>query len=297
VCCPLNRKDAETETVIYSNRVIKLNPKDPNAYLKRSNLYENFEKHEQALEDCDRAIELNPEEANAYFHRASVYESLEKYEQAIEDCNRAIELNITFADAYAMRGVVYLRLEEFKRAILDCDHAIKLNPNIDYVFYIRGMAYLWVRESDNALDSFNRRWNLNQTNMKVAYLIAWLRMGKERSGLEIANQLQSDALYNPQDYGAFVSRGIALGLQERLEEGLIELERAIPLEPDVPGAYFWKGILTVYQGHYQKSIESIEKSLEVGLPPILLTPLYWLKKDRPDFFEKHARSLLEQYGV
>jgi len=41
----------------------------------------------------------------------------------------------------------------------------------------------------------------------------------------------------------------------------------------------------------------IEQALSVGLPPMLLTPLYWLEKDRPDFFEKYAKALLERYGV
>ena len=45
------------------------------------------------------------------------------------------------------------------------------------------------------------------------------------------------------------------------------------------------------------AMEAIEKSLEVELPPILLTPLYWLETDRPEFFAQYAKPLLERYGV
>jgi hypothetical protein len=45
------------------------------------------------------------------------------------------------------------------------------------------------------------------------------------------------------------------------------------------------------------AVEAIEKALGVGLPPVLLMPLYWLERDRPDFFGEYARPLLEKYGV
>ena len=54
-----------------------------------------------------------------------------------------------------------------------------------------------------------------------------------------------------------------------------------------------------YPGRYQIAIEAIEKSLIVGegLPPVLLTPLYWLERDRPDFFHQFARPLLKKYDM
>jgi hypothetical protein len=39
----------------------------------------------------------------------------------------------------------------------------------------------------------------------------------------------------------------------------------------------------VLQDAVQAVMDAVEKALEVGLPPVLLTPLYWLEKDLPDF--------------
>jgi hypothetical protein len=63
--------------------------------------------------------------------------------------------------------------------------------------------------------------------------------------------------------------------------------------------YFWKGMLCAYfyRGRNLVGMESVEKALEVGLPPVLLTPLYWLEKDLPDFYEQHAAPLLARYDV
>ena len=43
------------------------------------------------------------------------------------------------------------------------------------------------------------------------------------------------------------------------------------------------------------AIEAINTALAVGLPPLLLAPLYWLENDRPNFFSEYAAPLLLRY--
>jgi tetratricopeptide (TPR) repeat protein len=132
-------------------------------------------------------------------------------------------------------------------------------------------------------------------------MVIWLEMSKERAELKVAEQLDKLAMADPHHYIAYVCRGLALGLRGNLKDGLAELEQALLLEsPSEPWhVYFWKGMLCAYyyKGRYQQAVEAIEKALEVELPPVLLTPLYWLEKDRADFFEQYARPLLEKYGI
>ena len=40
---------------------------------------------------------------------------------------------------------------------------------------------------------------------------------------------------------------------------------------------------------------AIEKALEKGLPPVLLTPLKWFAQDRPDFYRKYVVPLMALY--
>ncbi len=98
---------------------------------------------------------------------------------------------------------------------------------------------------------------------------------------------------------ARVCKGVALSLRGKLKEGLAELEQALSLKPEEWDAYFWKGMLYAYyyRGRNPAAMEAVEKALEVGLPPVLLTPLHWLEKDLPDFYEQHAAPLLAQYEV
>ena len=103
-----------------------------------------------------------------------------------------------------------------------------------------------------------------------------------------------------QEYIALVCQAIALGLRNKPEKGLEELDKAITLMPEKGYPFFWKGILSAYHttpSDAKDAIESIQQALVLGLPSILLTPLYWLEHDRPDWFSQYARPLLDQYGV
>lgn len=102
-------------------------------------------------------------------------------------------------------------------------------------------------------------------------------------------------------YIAHVCRGMALGLRGRLKERLEEMGQAIVAEPGEYDGYFWQGMLRAFyyrqQAHEQETIAVIEKALEIGLPPVLLLPRYWLEVDQPDFFTRCAKPLLERMDV
>jgi hypothetical protein len=90
-------------------------------------------------------------------------------------------------------------------------------------------------------------------------------------------------------------------MQGNLKEGLRVLEQAITQNPGEYDAYFWKGMLLAYyyqgQTHAETAKALVEQALTLGMPPVLLTPLYWLEIDKPDFFVKCAEPLLERYEI
>ncbi len=283
------------------DRAIALDPNDAKVYYNRGNAYADLKEHRRAIQDYDRAIELDPNFVFAYGNRGNAYADLKEYRRAIQDYDRVIELDPNDARAYYNWGLAYRDLKEYRRAIQDYDQAIALDPNLATAYYNRGIAHLRLKNATQAGADYSRSYELNPANINSAWMREWVGMGKQRADLEMARRLEALAATNPQHYVAYVCRGVALGLRGRLKEGLGEVERAIPLEPEEWDAYFWKGMLSAYYYQGQVRLEEaramIERSLSVGLPPVLLKPLYWLEKDKPDFFEKYDRPLLERYGV
>ena len=290
------------------NRAIELDPKNAYSYRGRGYTYTELKDYQRALEDYNRAIELDPKNGEYYSGRGFIYSCLKEYERALEDCDHAIELNPASNYVYGQRGAIYVDIKEYQRAIQDFNHSATLVSTISpALYYNRGVAYLHLGDIKQAKADLRRRCEMKPVNLDAALLVEWISMGKQRPDIETAERLERIAKADLQHYVSFLCRGLALGLRGKLKLGLVEIEKAIPLvavtkssvHGDGAEAYFWKGILCAYyyQGRYEAAIEAIEKSLALDLRPILLTPLYWLEKDRPDFFEQYARSSLERYNL
>ncbi len=281
------------------NQALTLDPKDANTINNRGATYSDLKEYQQAIEDYDRAIELDPKYASAYYNRGNAYSDLKEYRRAIADYDRAIELDPKYARAYFNRGNAYSDLKEYRQAIEDYDRAIDLDPKFAGAYYNRGLAFLFLKNTEQARADYARCWELDPTNVNAAWMAEWAGMGKERSGAELAKRLEDFTIVDSQQYVAHVCKGVALGLFGKLKEGLALLEQAISLKPEEWDAYFWKGMLCAYyyRGRNLVAMESLEMALEMDLPPVLLTPLYWLEKDDPGFFKKYAAPFLVRYEI
>ena len=197
------------------------------------------------------------------------------------------------------RGAVYYDLREYARALEDYTHAIELDPSNAYPYAGRGMTYLQLKNTVRAQADLSLACERDPRNIKTQWMATWAELGRQRVGVEIADRLEKIAPIDAQQYHGYVCRAVALGLRGKLKESLEEVEKGITSLPEEWDAYFWKGMLCAYyyQKGDQRAIDAVEGSLERGLPPLLLLPLYWLGKDRPSFFEKYAMPLLKKYNV
>jgi len=266
----------------------------------RGYAYDELGEYQRALQDYDRAIELDPNYAKAYHNRGIAYDELGEYQRALQDYGCAIELDPNYAKAYHNRGDAYSELGEYQRALQDYDRAIELDPNYAISYYNRGDAYLRLKNTPQARDDYRHSYGLDSSDATAAWMSEWAGMSRQRPGMETAAHLEAITAIDSQLYVAYICRGVAAGLRGKVKEGLEEVEKAIPLDPGEWDAYFWKGMLLAYYrglSSAEEAVNIIEQSLALGLPPVLLTPLYWLEEDRPDLFAKYLRSLLLQYEM
>jgi tetratricopeptide (TPR) repeat protein len=280
-------------------KAIELDPSYVDAYNNRGNRYADLGKHEQAILDYTKAIELDPSYVETYYNRGNRYADLGMHEQAIFNYTRAIELDPSYVDAYNNRGASYTGLDQHEQAIQDYTKAIGLDPNYANAYFNRALVHLSLKQATQASKDFLRSYELDPAYFDAALLAEWSGMTRQRAGRDVTEQLEKIGASDMQDYYAHVCRGIALGLRGKLKDGLLELEAAIDMDSDKNDAYFWKGMLSAYfyRGRHQQAMEAIEKALELGMPPILLTPLYWLEKDVPEFFAQYAKPLLDKHEM
>jgi tetratricopeptide (TPR) repeat protein len=282
------------------NQAISLDSKDAEAYKSRGETYFNLEELQRSIEDYNRALDLTPEDPTTYHSRGVAYDHLRQYDRAIINYDRAIGLDPLYTVAYNDRGNAYACLKDYERAVHDYDRAIELDQSYADAYSNRGMAHLWLKNLSQSADDYSRSSEYNPADIDSAWMAEWVRMGRHRAGTETAERLGQIAAMQPGDYIAYICRGVAFGLHGNIKDGLGEVDKAIVLGQEECDAYFWKGMLLAYyrgQSHAEEAVTMIQQSLEAGLPPILLTPLYWLEKDRPSLFVKYASPLLLQYNI
>jgi tetratricopeptide (TPR) repeat protein len=111
--------------------------------------------------------------------------------------------------------------------------------------------------------------------------------------------LKMIAATNPEHPVASVCRGVVMWLRKYYKEALAQLEQAIQVGPEEWrwDSYFWQGMTYASLGLEVEARLSIEKALELELPPILLTPLRWFEQDKPDFYQKYVVPLMARLDL
>lgn len=116
------------------------NPRDPDLYYKRGQVFAERGKYALAAEDFSQAIKLKPDDAEALNNRCFIRAVTGALDAALSDCNDALKLRPGYADALDSRGLTYLKLGQFNRAVADYDAALRLNPKMASALYGRGKA-------------------------------------------------------------------------------------------------------------------------------------------------------------
>jgi serine/threonine protein kinase len=150
------------------NQAIKLNPKDPDAYMARGAVYDKLGQPEKAIEDFTTAMTLSPPGFRCYYHRAIAYRNAGKYRQAIDDLSKAIEMDPQSAVFYAERGAAYENLGDHQKAIDEENRAIALDSKSATAYNSRGWFYYRLGKMQKALADYNQSIRLDPKNM-LAY--------------------------------------------------------------------------------------------------------------------------------
>jgi len=90
--------------IIHFSTVLKINPKDAQAYYSRAIAKDELHTWKAARSDYDKAIELAPDFINALVNRAANKDEAGEYDDALKDYDKALALDSTNAMTFYNRG-------------------------------------------------------------------------------------------------------------------------------------------------------------------------------------------------
>jgi tetratricopeptide (TPR) repeat protein len=155
------------------SRVIQLNPKATEAYVKRAAIMAESKLLTQAISDMSKAITLAPDNARFRNTRGYFHLSQQAYAEAYQDFSDAIGLDGSFTQAHNNRGLVRVSKKEFKEAIKDFDEALKIDPKYVDAHNNKGYALMSLDKFPEAIAEFTSAIEINPK-----YVNAWNNRGQ-----------------------------------------------------------------------------------------------------------------------
>lgn len=284
-------------------------------YEARAKIHSDLGHLELATKDLT-AAQLRRNEAieESLVHWKLALKAREKHEHsaAIEEFNTALDYHQGNAQIIYDRGISKLKFGHFMPGILDLVKAIELDHKFGESFYHKATNVRYVVDFKRIVDEILYYKTEHPDDAHVAFItgyfyLVWTLYPSSDPGapLEAENHLSRAIQLNPKFVSAYIHRSRALQKQNKLEEALRDIERALTLAPDAWNAYFYKSLVlssTVPQTSSEtKRKEVIQKAKALLVKTVKENPAFiyrmWREKTFKHLFkgESERNAFYKKY--
>lgn len=165
----LSFKGKIDEAIEVYSRILEIDSNQLKALKSRAKLYDENSCFLKAVEDYNRVIKIDPYDPEVYHERAnSLFQITGREIESLDDYNKSISLDPENLRTYNNRGRTLKALNRIDEAIIDFDHVIneatKGLPNSydkDRLYYFRGWAKMKKDLFHEAINDFNKALEIN----------------------------------------------------------------------------------------------------------------------------------------
>ncbi len=188
------------KTISELDRIIREQPDNTAAHMKRAEIKSKLGRYEEALSDLDLAVRLQPDNPAIFQRRADIHLEISQFDAAVSNIDHVVRLRPNDPFSYMTRALFRFQAEQYRATISDLDKVIAMRPDHPLAAYhLRGLAWA----------------NLYQP---------WLALADYDKHIQI----------NPNDAHAYGSRGVAKERLGQHNEALVDYEICLELLDDSP---------------------------------------------------------------
>ncbi|PRR54010.1 cell surface protein [Borreliella burgdorferi] len=282
-----NPNDAQaSKTLAQANKIQHLEDLKSKVYSIRPIDLENTKSRQQAIKDLNEFLKNNPNDAQASKTLAQAYENngdllkaenayekiikltntqedhyklgiirfkLKKYEHSIESFDQTIKLDPKHKKALHNKGIALMMLNKNKKAIESFEKAIQIDKNYGTAYYQKGIAEEKNGDMQQAFASFKNAYNLDKNpNYALKAGIVSNNLGNFKQSEEYLNFFNANAK-KPNEI-AIYNLSIAKFENNKLEESLETINKAIDLNPEKSEYLYLKASINLKKENYQNAI-------------------------------------------
>ncbi|PRQ90485.1 tetratricopeptide repeat protein [Borreliella burgdorferi] len=282
-----NPNDAQaSKTLAQANKIQHLEDLKSKVHSIKPIDLENTKSRQQAIKDLNEFLKNNPNDAQASKTLAQAYENngdllkaenayekitkltntqedhyklgiirfkLKKYEHSIESFDQTIKLDPKHKKALHNKGIALMMLNKNKKAIESFEKAIQIDKNYGTAYYQKGIAEEKNGDMQQAFASFKNAYNLDKNpNYALKAGIVSNNLGNFKQSEEYLNFFNANAK-KPNEI-AIYNLSIAKFENNKLEESLETINKAIDLNPEKSEYLYLKASINLKKENYQNAI-------------------------------------------
>ncbi|OGR93476.1 MAG: hypothetical protein A2V88_10205 [Elusimicrobia bacterium RBG_16_66_12] len=280
------------------DRALALDPEYSFAHLGKAAIHLRLGAEAAALQEFEQAIRSDPQDCAPYFNRGEMHWRAGRQEQALSDFRGALDspklvgrvaqkigdrymslqLWTDAIDAYAKardlgRREALLRsaqaweaLKEPRKALANLDEAVQLDPRSAQFLAARGSLEARMGKDKNALDDLTRAVRLAPEDADILVARAGYLASREQPQLALEDYDRAIAS-DPGCAAAYSGRGaLRANAFNEIDKALLDVIKAVELEPDSAVSHFNLGALRMKAGLYLQAIESFDTALALKGP-------------------------------
>ncbi|WKD00566.1 tetratricopeptide repeat protein [Borreliella americana] len=299
-----------SKTLAQANKMQHLEDLKSRVYSIKPIDLENTKTRQQAIKDLNEFLKTNPNDIQASKTLAQAYENngdllkekniyekitkltntqedhyklgiirfkIKKYEHSIASFDQTIKLNPKHKKAHNNKGIALMMLNKNKKAIESFEKAIQIDKNYSTAYYQKGIAEEKNGDMQRAFESFKNAYNIDKKpNYALKAGIVSNNLGNFKQSEEYLNFFNANAKI-PNEI-AIYNLSIAKFENNKLEESLEMINKAIDLNPEKSEYLYLKASINLKKGNYQNAISLyslvIEKNPENTSAHINLAKAY-----------------------
>jgi tetratricopeptide (TPR) repeat protein len=279
-------------------RAIKLDPKQPDAYLllARLNVLPGGDV-KLAREAIGKAMQLGlddpPTRAKALLLRASLEEQPEK---KLADLNEALRLAPSDTAALRTRGLLLTDMDKPELALADLNKMIELTPEDGPLYEAKAIVLARLKKFDQAMAAIDKARKLRPDS--IMPLLQRARINASQDNLKAALADLDQALsMMPDNVTALLMRASIYQSQGNKGKAMVDVDRVMKLKPDLPDAIRTRALLLADDRRFDEAIGELERLRKLSpkdpLTLMQLGLLYSVQKQTAKTIDAYTALLAE----
>lgn len=239
----LDAKDDWLGLLELSQKQIKINPNNVNAWIILGNAYYDLAQYTRSISTLREALKIEPENAYAWFSLGLSYKEEKQFNEAIKSFREALRIDPQQSFTWYSLGETHLSLEQYDEAIKDFREVLRIDPENFGSWNGLGNSFMMLNKYDEAIHSLKESLRIKPENARTWFILGNVYTHFKQSD-EAIKAYQEALRLDPKNTVTMTMLGLTYKEKKQFDEAIKVLRDALLIQPE--NTYAWISLGSTY---------------------------------------------------